>query len=382
MTPDSASRNLCVLLPLLLVFLAAPLMALSESDGSSSKLTVHGFATQAYAWTDGTQLLGITEDGTTDYRDLALQFRYRMTERDEFVIQLSHERKGKSPVQPFRADVEVGWAYYERDLSETSTLKIGRAPLPIGLFNEIRNVGTLLPFFSPPFSVYQEGSFTSETVDGLIYTKSFRPGTAWSLDLELYYGGWNLVESYSGIGTAQARADDAAGLHLWLETPVDGLSFGAGMNRYDLSGGVVRLDDSDTWKGYYLSAELDRERFVVRGEYYLRDMRIKILGFPFPDVASEASYVQVGIRLNDHLSVYGQLDWIDIDLNAPYVPDDIFVAWKDQAVSLTYGFSSNVVLKLEVHENESYLTDDATGNFLLEEPPKTRYGILSLSTSF
>jgi hypothetical protein len=57
------------------------------ADASSvAKLTVHGYLTQAYAVTDYSEggpavpevNLGIPEGGTTNYRQLALQFRYQI----------------------------------------------------------------------------------------------------------------------------------------------------------------------------------------------------------------------------------------------------------------------------------------------------------------
>ena len=80
------------------------------ADGDS-KLEVHGFLTQAYGTASfatgpaadlsggenfDEKLIGIPEDGTFDYRNLALQFRYEISENDTMIIQLSNEATGVS----------------------------------------------------------------------------------------------------------------------------------------------------------------------------------------------------------------------------------------------------------------------------------------------
>jgi hypothetical protein len=81
-----------------------PAQAQEESSGGV-KITFHGYLTQAYAQSDGHQFLGITEDGTADYRTAALQIRADVNKDDAFVVQLSHERFGASGVHLIKDDV-------------------------------------------------------------------------------------------------------------------------------------------------------------------------------------------------------------------------------------------------------------------------------------
>ena len=76
-------------------------------------MSVHGFLTQAFAISDGNQILGIDKDGTTDYRNLALQFRYDMNDQSNVVIQFEHRRMGESPVLKLQQDVELDWGFFE-----------------------------------------------------------------------------------------------------------------------------------------------------------------------------------------------------------------------------------------------------------------------------
>ena len=75
-------------------------------DGPLSKLSIHGFLTQAYATAEFSKggptpdevTLGIPEDGTFDYRVLALQFRYDITPEDTMIVQFSSRSLGASPI--------------------------------------------------------------------------------------------------------------------------------------------------------------------------------------------------------------------------------------------------------------------------------------------
>ena len=125
--------------------------------------------------------------------------------------------------------IELDWAFYERRLADNTSIKVGRVQIPLGIFNEIRDVGTILPFYRPPFVMYREGTFTSETVDGVVLSHTFAAESDWSLDFDVYGGEWELVETDFQVETAEpfiARAEDAWGVQLWLNTPLSGLRFG------------------------------------------------------------------------------------------------------------------------------------------------------------
>jgi hypothetical protein len=297
------------------------------------------------------------------------------------VIQFANERKGSSPIQELNEDVQLDWAFYERRLTDSASVRVGRVPLPAGIYNEIRDVGTILPFFAPPFSIYQDVSFTSETVDGIVLSNRFALGSRWSLDADLYYGGWTTIESFSGLGIAPAEAEQAIGLQLWLGTPITGLRFGLGFNRYDLTGGVTRLDDEDTWRGLYLSLDGDFDRLIVRAELYRRYVEAQAFGIPIPDATADAYYFQLGVRLSDRWTLWGQADFQELDPGLPGA--EATDLWEDYALSLSHSFSANLLLRAEYHWNESYWVEDRPANFFLGNPPtETDYGIVSLAISF
>ena len=134
----------------------------AQGSGLLSKLTVHGYLTQAYAdadFADGLLVsphtdelnLGISEDGTFDYRTMAIQFRYEISAKDIMIIQFSSRTLGNSPIESVEDEIELDWAFYERRLGDNTSVKVGRVQIPSGIFNAVRDVGTILPFLPSGF---------------------------------------------------------------------------------------------------------------------------------------------------------------------------------------------------------------------------------------
>lgn len=337
--------------------------------GLASKFQFHGFLTQAYAtanFVDGVPnsptsdeaAIGIPEDGTTDYRFLALQFRYSITPKDTVIVQLSSRAIGISPIEEFEDEIELDWAFYERRLTDYLSLKVGRVQIPLGIYNEIRDVGTILPFYRPPFSFYREGSFTSETVDGLVLAYTFAPESVWSLEADVYAGEWDQFEvgGPPDFGTAIARATDAYGFQLWLNTPVDGLRFGFGGNSKRLTGGVLRDpgvkgDRIDDW---YVSLDGSFSRFVIRGEYHEFDPAFRSAFFPAPIFFTFPTwYAQAGVFITEKLAFWAQYETAGFEAESTiYTRKEDRNDREDIGFSLNYSFRPDLVLKVEYHEVE------------------------------
>lgn len=343
------------------------------------KLAIHGFLSQAYAISSDVQVLGIPTRGTTDYRTLALQIRYDLSDRDAVLFQLSHESLGDSPLQRVD-DIELDWGFYERTFAAGTSLRVGRVPIPFGIYNELRDVGTVLEFYRPPIGIYFEGAFANESVDGVVARRTFARRSAWSLEGDLYYGGWERQET--GVPVQEvgiSRADDAVGGQLWLDTPVDGLRLGLAAQHYTLSGGLpaLRFAERDPNSTYLLSIDADLSRWVARAEYQHIDGRIAFV----PTLDLDAYYVQLGYRFSDHVALHLRYEDTEIELTDllgstsrvdPY--------YEDLAVSCVYSFRPELVLKLEAHRVEAFLIDELPATGIL--PAETDYGILSLSASF
>lgn len=388
----------------------------AASSGPLSKLTVHGFLTQAWAEADfldgrlplpdGSDpgptfeelSLGITEDGTSNYRNMALQFRYQISPKDVMVVQLSSRALGNSPIAEFEDEIELDWAFYERRLGDNTAIKVGRVQIPLGIFNEIRDVGTVLPFYRPSFTFYREGTFTSETVDGADISHTFWSESDWSLDADVYAGEWTSFEqSFFDEGVSVAR-NKGYGFQLWLNTPVTGLRFGLGGHHRDVSGGsegaIRLLGATSKFDDWYLSADGVFDRWVFRGEYreYEGDPEVvpvfaggvftgKIIFY----------YLQLGFHATEKIRFYVQAEYNPNETNATTFTHSLDPNFRDDiGFAFNYVFNSNLVFKVEYHDvtgEDVGIIPVFTPQGLLLDPfivelDGGSYTIISLSASF
>ena len=375
MAQDLLTEVMKILSSLLFLLLAAPALAQDAQDETpAQKFTVHGYLTQAFAKSDGDQVLGIGDQGTTDYRRAAVLVRFTPSTKDTLVIQLAHRRLGLSPSLAFEPDVKLDWAFYERRLAENTSLRVGRIPQPMGLHNETRYVGTLQPFYRTPYNFYQEGSFTSETVDGLSLRQSISPASTWNAEAAVFVGGFSMVEQ-SDNGLVKPRAENTVGGQAWLNTPVSGLRLGVGGQRFDLTGTNLVSDRKDAWKTYYVSGEYAGSRIKLQSEY--RKTKIRDANVHF-----RTYYVYGGVNVTSRLSLHGQFDTSALDLSVD-TPRRFEVPkyYEDWTAGATFAIRPDVVVKGEYHWSESQLLE--TNIRPLGAPSRpVNYGIVSMSVSF
>ncbi len=379
----------------------------SESAGSLAKLSVHGYLTQAWATANfldvpvvpvgGVGLggqrpgepispsprreevsLGIPEDGTTNYRFLALQFRYDVSENDSVVIQFSSRALGFSPLQDYEDEIELDWAFYSRRIGDNTSLKIGRILIPMGIYNEIRDVGTLLPFYRPAFVFYRERAFTSETLDGLSIYHAFFADSDWKIDVTGFAGEWESINVpiYDPMSSVIRRNEDGFGVQVWLNSPIPGLRFGAGVISFEDTREAFRRDISHA----SLDGSFDRFTFQVE---WNRDDGI--------NVEVDTYYVLTGVKITERLKIWAQLERGVVELALPFLLFPAEMTFReDIGISLNFSFSPSLVLKAEHHRVEEEdvvgFPDFSAGSFKLRPEvllvPDGSYTILALSVSF
>lgn len=354
----------------------------ASAQGLPDRLLIHGYLTQGYATTNGEMLLGIPNDGTFDYRRVALLFRFKATPNDAFVVQFANRRLGESPINDVTPDVQLDWAFYERRVGENGSLRIGKAPIPMGISNETRFQGTQLPFYRVPFGFYQEGGFTSETLNGAVFTRKLNPGSVWLFSASIFAGEFDYLQAGSAVATdtsqaayivAPARARNLLGAQLWLQTPLTGLRVGAGAARREDEGFFSeQISGSGATKDLWASIDGSFDRLITRAEY-------RRLSFGTNGALFSTNYEQVGYRIVEALLVTVQRDATDLTIPTPAgslkIPYD-----RDQAIGIAYTFGPNVVGKFEFHDADGFNVEEAAD---YQAPPlENRYVILSVSVAF
>ncbi len=366
---------------LALALLALP-VTLSAQE-FERRLSINGYLTQAYGVSQRHLMMGLTDEGTTDYRRAAMLARYDVSPRDHFVVQLAHRRLGDSPTMQFEEPLKVDLAFYGHRFSNGTTARVGKVSLPWGIYNEVRYAGTLTPFYRAPYVVYRDGTYASETVDGASLSHVLRAGEPWELSLDLFGGALEQLEFgptfpansapvYKG---AVLEGRNVLGGQAWVATPVTGLRVGVGGRRQTDTDGIFERPaggaNTTTWTG---SVDGQFDGWMVRAEH----QQIRTFGF-----ATTAHYAQGGVRVNPWLSVNVQTERRDEDLR--YVPGGPWVsvqAARDNALGFNFNLAPNTVLKLEGHAAKGFgamfeqIVDDRA-------PALTsRYFISSVSVSF
>lgn len=343
----------------------------AEKSSLSSKITINGYLTQAYARSDGHQFLGITESGTADYTTAALRIRADMTPNDAFVLQLAHIRIGNSPIQQLKNDVDIEWLYYQHNFGN-SRVKVGRVQIPFGIYNEVRDLGTVLPFYRPSHNFYGDAAFGSETLEGIVLTHRQAIGAGWGLTGDLHYGNWKFGNSDFLGNYFFDQVENSKGVELWVEPPLPGLRIGAGAMRYDIRSGNPNVPavGKATWEAAHVSVAAEFDRFNVHSE--VKEVN---LGDGF---RVQLGYAQLGVRLYKGLTLNLQRDMFYVKMaNQDRTRTD-----DDRAIGLTYAIRPSLVLKSEHHWNEGGFWVEDVPFFGGGPTPKTKYWLVSLSTAF
>ena len=353
------------------------------SQAIIDNLAIHGYLTQGYAIADSHQIVGIPKGGTFDYRRAAILIRFKGSPNDAFVVQLANRDLGDSPTNALTSEVQLDWAFYERRLGSKTTMRIGKEPIPMGIFNETRYVGTLLPFYRAPFGFYEEGSFTSETLNGIVVTRQITPASQWKLSGSVFGGEFEYLQSGT-VQTSQeapptfivtpANAKNVIGTQLWLQTPLTGLRVGLGGERRDDHGQFFgNTSTTHGTKDWWASADGNFGRLTTRAEF-------RQFIFSQGGIRVRSYYGQVGYRILDALTVNLQRDVTDLDYQVQsghlHIPYD-----RDNALGINYAFAPNIVVKFEVHNANGFTVEEPV-DVLGGAPLHDNYLITSLSVAF
>jgi hypothetical protein len=374
----------------LLASVLAPLFSLgAQKSDSLPRFTLNGYLTLAAAASRGGLVEGIPSEGTVDYHRAALVARFFPTLSDRFVMQVAHRRVGASPVADAQNATDLAWLFYERSLGSATQVRVGRAPIPMGIHNETRYVGTLLPFYEPPASVYRNHQFSNERVDGVVVIHELFGESSTPVEIAAYGGTTGFVEAFQvpaapsadrplggwDYAAARARAHGVVGAHAWLSTPIPGLRVGAGAMRTAMTGGLREAAARDRLTAWSASVDASFDVLTVRAEAFGADTEW---------ARAHAGYVQVGrtfgrLTLNAQTE-YGRLLLRHIPIPPTFVPLTFATPSRDHAVSAVWSFRHALQLKAEAHRTRGYNLEE--GIDLTGPPRHGGYVIAGLSTAF
>jgi hypothetical protein len=345
------------------------------------RLQIHASLNAGYGRAGDLPVFGIPTEGTSDYRIFTLQFRYKLGEKDEIVTQFLNRRLGTSPIAGVLGDVTTQWAYWNHRFSPNASVKVGRNPLPRGLMNEIRYIGTLFPFYRPSMEVTTDAQ---DAIDGVVGTYSRALGGGVRATVHGFFGGSEhraLVSSSTGLALRVARLDNMFGGQFYLDLPIWETRVGAYLSRYQFRGTTGPA-------GYRTNPIFSLQTkpidpVTVRAEY----SRLQGYG-PLND--NRSKYAQIAWRINDRWQLGGEHTRAEQRLFfANTANNRDFDAVRSWGVAGNYFLRPNVVLKAEHHWRKGYVWDvnvpptvQTTPTVILAPPQQGNYFIVSLATSF
>lgn len=370
-----------------LTLLAVPTLLSAQDD----RLSIHGSINAAYGKTDGLPYFGFNKDGTTDYRTVTLLFGYKIGDRDRMVVQLINRRLGTSPLNDEFPDMQPVWAFYEHKFGNGVSAKIGRSPIPRGLFNEIRYIGTLLPLYRVGGAgVYGE---TFEYIDGAVLAKKFDLGADWGLESSVFAGGSTFrgtLATATGVTVVNQREESAVGTQVWLQTPIQGVKFGGFVSSYQPTpaAALPASQRPNRTLAYLWSAEANFDKVFFRSEY-------QGISSAAPNYAElRGWYVHGGVKPRPELSLTAEYGGLNTNLRfpAPITNEINLPASRELILGAAWHASAQVAFKLEGHRTEGYNFDSPVPNVIpptgapfvarLAAPSKANILVASVAVSF
>lgn len=125
-----------------------PGILLAEDD----PVNIHGFVSQGYLKSNHNNYYANTEDGTFEFNEMGLYFTTDVTEKLHLGIQFFARDMGRLG----NDDVRINWAYADYRFKDFFGIRAGKMKIPLGLYNEYRDMDILRPNIFYPNSMYNE----------------------------------------------------------------------------------------------------------------------------------------------------------------------------------------------------------------------------------
>lgn len=308
-------------------------------DLASGKLTVSGFGEWGYGrtWNENAYLLG-TKEGRYENAQFGLTVAARPLDGLVVAGQLFSGASG---------EVALDWGFAEWRVDDLLRIRVGKVKNPLGLFMEVKDIGTLRPFFALPQSIYGPTGFAAEAYLGAGATGEWQGAAGWGVAYDAYVGALE-VPSFDPAGVVvqpppwsfdyageEALATDVVGGRVGLLTPVEGVTarISGFTGKLERPGGepqrVVCVGVSGEWSV---------DRFQVRGEWFRADEREARTHL--------GGYAEVAVNVLPRLQLSARYD--ESHQNGNDVPAQ-FRVHREGALGISYWPSANLVFKASYH---------------------------------
>ncbi|MBI9091569.1 MAG: porin [Desulfobacterium sp.] len=392
---------------MIMVFVCCVLACSGLFSGSALALEaggvdIHGFVSQGFIFSEDYEYLtNNSKNGSFEYNEIGINFSKDLSDRLRLGIQLFSRDLGDVG----NNKVTVDWAYGDYRVKDWLGIRAGRIKLPLGFYNETRDIDMLRTNVVMPQSIYAD--LLRDTViaaNGVGLYGNIDLYAMGSLDYQLVAGSMNIENengfekffnvSYKGMFVIDGHSDSeityAGGLR-W-NTPLDGLSLGVSAltNTVDspvLIGGALKGKNSTDNTAYTVGVEYLWEDLTVAAEYQQYQVEYTLtspMGSAKGDQTTEGYYLSAAYRFTDLFSLGAYYSVLYIDKDDKSGDNFAFAndAWeKDLALSLRFDINDYTAFKVEGHHVDGTARVNATDNPIRSED-KFLYGVAKVTFSF
>ncbi|MDA8139591.1 MAG: hypothetical protein M0036_13155, partial [Desulfobacteraceae bacterium] len=384
-------------------FMAFTLGALDDAQAGTDLggVQIHGFISQGFLYTDTyNYLANDTKDGSFEYNEMGINFGKQLNDKLRIGMQLFSRDLGDAA----NNKVTVDWAYADYRWQDYLGLRAGRIKLPIGFYNETRDMDMLRTSIVLPQGIYNDLLRDNMiAANGVSLYGNVGLKAAGSLEYQLLAGVTqadvdNGVGKYTNSGLAplggtldgDIKSDTSYAGALRWETPLKGLRVGYSIInspfiQVPVRFGAMPLEIDASRNVQIYSAEYTWRDLIVAAEYMIRKDESTIMGLTTSTTA-ESYYLSAAYRFVDWFTLgayysefYPNKDHKDGDNLA--IANN---AWeKDLALTLRFDINDYWIFKIEGHAvngTANVLCSDNPGNDFADS--QWYYGAAKLSFSF
>lgn len=358
-------------------------------------LMIHGFISQGYMKSDDNNFLAQTEDGSFQFNEMGINFTSVISTNLHLGMQFFARDQGKYG----NDEVRIDWAFGDYHFKDFLGIRVGKIKVPMGLYNEYRDMDMLRTSILLPQSCYPEpfrdtslavkgagvyglvplgkaGSIQYQAVHGAIHMDLDSPIIDFNQDARPYsitdidtddvlagtvfwstpihgdrYGSLRIGGTYyeSKLSTTASLTEDWI---MMVETPF-------GLQPVTLApGGTPLLLENDPTLFIGGSVEYVRGRLTIAAEYLSQriDISMSIPGTGMPpaefDIEAEGYYASASYRFCDwfELGTYYSEFYPDKDDKDGDKMEPDYLAWlKDFSLTTRFDINPFWTIKLEGH---------------------------------
>ena len=310
------------------LFLTMPELSLSASYQLSSNkhVQIHGFASQAYIYTDNNNFFGNSSDnGSLDFRELGLNASFQAWKKLHTAVQILSRRAGEFDSGKIKLDFAIADYRIKQTSLYSVGIRAGRVKNPFGFYNDTRDVSFTRSGIILPQSIYFERTRDLSISSDGVQLYGHRDIHQGSLQLQLFAAMPRVEDENTELAVL---SNDRPGEFTGEPSYLARLLFKTHDTKFKiaLSNVVLNMnyEPAQSETGFngdaslqfhlsILSLQFNHRQWSITGEYARRKLHFKnmFVGYVPPflsETTGESYYLQLSYHFNFHWKLITRYD--------------------------------------------------------------------------